>query len=73
VQGKYEQAEKSFDRALEINAENVEALHNKAILLAMKKQFREAAEINKKVLELAPDWPPALRFRDRLDRMFKKE
>jgi len=73
VQGKYDEAEKAFDRALEINAENVEALHNKAILLAMKKQFREALEINKKVLELAPDWPPAVRFRERLDRIFKKE
>ena len=73
VQGKLDEAEKAFDRALEINAENIEALHNKAILLAMKKQFREAAEINKRVLELAPDWPPAIRFRERLDRVLKKE
>jgi tetratricopeptide (TPR) repeat protein len=73
AQGKYDEAEKAFDRALEINAENIEALHNKAILLALKKQFREASEINKKVLELAPDWPPAVRFRERLDRLFKKE
>jgi tetratricopeptide (TPR) repeat protein len=73
AQGKYEDAEKAFDRALEINPKNIEALHNKAILLAMKKQFREAAEINKKVLELAPDWPPAIRFRQRLDQLFKKE
>lgn len=64
-----------------INLENLaaeekrwdEALHNKAILLAMKKQFREALEINKKMLQLAPDWPPAVRFRERLDRIFKKE
>ena len=73
AQGKFDEAEKAFDRALEINSENIEALHNKAILLAMKKQFREAAEINKKVLELAPNWAPAVRFRDRLAKMFKKE
>ncbi|UCE42179.1 MAG: glycosyltransferase family 39 protein [Candidatus Aminicenantes bacterium] len=72
-QGKYDEAERAFDRALEINAESVEALHNKAILLAMKKQFREASEINKRVLKLAPDWPPAIRFRERLDRILKKE
>jgi 4-amino-4-deoxy-L-arabinose transferase-like glycosyltransferase len=73
VQGKYDEAEKAFDRALKINAENVEALHNKAILLAMKKQFREASEINQKVLKLAPGWPPAVSFRERLDRILKKE
>ena len=73
AQGNFDEAEKAFDRALEINAENIETLHNKAILLAMKKQFREALEINKKVLQLAPDWPPAIRFRERLDRILKKE
>jgi 4-amino-4-deoxy-L-arabinose transferase-like glycosyltransferase len=73
VLGKYEEAEKAFDRALEINAKNIEALHNKAVLLALKKQFLEALEVNKKVLELAPGWPPALNFRERLDRILKKE
>jgi 4-amino-4-deoxy-L-arabinose transferase-like glycosyltransferase len=73
AQGKYDEAEKAFDRALEINAENIEALHNKAILLAIKKQFREASEINKKVLELAPDWPPAVRLRERLNQILRKE
>ncbi len=70
--GNYEEAEKAFDRALEINPENVEALHNKAVLLALKKQFHDALEINKKVLQLAPDWPPAVRFRDRLNKVLKK-
>jgi tetratricopeptide (TPR) repeat protein len=71
--GMYDEAEKAFDRALEINPENVEALHNKAILLAMKNKFHEALEINKKVLHLAPDWPPAVRFRERLHKILSKE
>jgi tetratricopeptide (TPR) repeat protein len=71
--GKYDEAEKAFDRAFAINPENVEALHNKAILLAMKKQYREALEINERVLQLAPDWPPAIRFRERLNQIQKKE
>jgi len=71
--GDYDEAEKAFDRALEINPDNVEALHNKAILLALKKKFQEAFEINKIVLQLAPDWPPAVRFRERLDQILKKE
>lgn len=71
--GKYEEAEKAFDRALSINPDNVEALHNKAILLAMKEHFQEALEINRKVLQLAPGWAPAVRFRERLDKILKKE
>ena len=73
AKGKYDEAEKALDRALEINAGNIEALHNKAVLLAMKKQFQEALIINKRVLEMDPDWPPAIRFRERLERLLKKE
>lgn len=71
--GNYEEAEKAFDRALEINPDSIEALHNKAILMAMKKMFQEALEINSKVLELSPGWPPALRFRERIEQILKKE
>jgi tetratricopeptide (TPR) repeat protein len=71
--GKYDEAEKAFDRAFTINPENVEALHNKAILLAMKKQYRDALEINERVLQLAPDWPPAIRFRERLNQIQKEK
>ena len=70
---KYDEAEKAFDRAFAINPENVEALHNKAILLAMKKQYREALEVNERVLQLAPDWPPAIRFRERLNQIQKEK
>jgi len=71
--GKYDEAEKAFDRAFTINPENIEALHNKAILLAMKKQYRDALEINERVLQLAPDWPPAIRFRERLNQIWKEK
>jgi 4-amino-4-deoxy-L-arabinose transferase-like glycosyltransferase len=71
--GKLDEAEKAFDRAFAINPENVEALHNKAILLAMKKRYREALEINERVLQLAPDWPPAIRFRERLNQIQKEK
>ncbi len=71
--GNYEEAEKAFDRALEVNPDSIEALHNKAVLLAMKKKYQEALEINLKVLDLSPDWPPAVRFRERIERILKKE
>jgi len=71
--GNYDEAEKAFDRALEINPDSIEALHNKAILMAMKKKFQEALEFNSKVLELSPGWPPALRFRERIEQILKKE
>jgi hypothetical protein len=57
---------------LGINPDNVEALHNKAILLAMKKNFEGALEINMRVLQLAPDWPPAVRLRERLVKIIEK-
>jgi tetratricopeptide (TPR) repeat protein len=71
--GKYDEAEQELYRALEINPASVEALHNLAILLAQKKRFEEALAINKKVLQLAPGWPPAVRFRKRLDQILNKK
>jgi tetratricopeptide (TPR) repeat protein len=71
--GRLDEAEKAFDRAFAINPENIEALHNKAILLAMKKMYREALEINERVLQLAPDWTPAVRFRERLNQIQKEK
>lgn len=70
--GRYEEAEKAFDQALAINPDNIEALHNKAVLLAMKKRFQEALEVNRRVLLRAPDWPPAVRLRERLNKVLKK-
>jgi tetratricopeptide (TPR) repeat protein len=71
--GQFDYAERAFARALEINPENVEALHNISILLAMKGQYEKALEVNRKVLRLVPDWPPALQFRTRLDQRLKKK
>jgi len=71
--GQFDYAERAFARALEINPENVEALHNISILLAMKGQYEKALEVNGKVLRLVPDWPPALQFRTRLDQRLKKK
>ena len=71
--GNYDEAEKAFDRALAINPGSIEALHNKAIVMAMKKRFQDALEINTRVLELSPGWPPAVRFRERIERILKKE
>ncbi|MDH5744368.1 MAG: tetratricopeptide repeat protein, partial [Candidatus Aminicenantes bacterium] len=71
--GQFDYAERAFARALEINPENVEALHNISILLAMKDQYEKALEVNRKVLRLVPDWPPALQFRTRLDQRLKKK
>jgi len=68
----YDEAKEAFDRALEINAENVEALHNKAVLFALEKRYREALELNKKVLHLVPGYAPALRFREKLERVMQE-
>jgi tetratricopeptide (TPR) repeat protein len=70
--GLYNEAEKAFDRAFAINPENIEALHNKAILFALRKQYLEALEINERVLQLDTDWPPALRFLERINRLLKE-
>ncbi len=71
--GDLDKAERQFDLALGINPKNVEALHNKSVLMARKGNVEGALELNRKVLELEPGLEPALRFRDKLEKMVKKE
>ena len=55
--------------ALAINPESVEALHNKAVLTARQGDFGEARRLNRRVLELAPDWQPALALKTKLEKI----
>ncbi len=71
--GRLEEAEAHFDQALKLNPKNRLALHNKSILLVKKGKLEEALRLNQEVLELSPDWTPALQFRARLDQLLKKK
>jgi len=70
--GKIPEAEAALERALAINPTSVEALHSKSILAAKKGDLDEALSLNRKVLELAPGWEPALRTKARLESQLKK-
>ena len=52
--GKYEEAIVYFDKALEINPDNVEALNNTGVALAKLGKYKEAIECYDKALKLAP-------------------
>lgn len=70
--GKIPEAEAALKRALAINPKSVEALHSQSILAAKKGDLIEALSLNRKVLELAPGWEPALRIKARLEGLLKK-
>jgi tetratricopeptide (TPR) repeat protein len=70
--GKIPEAEAALERALAINPKSVEALHSQSILSAKKGDLIEALSLNRKVLELAPGWEPALRIKARLEGLLKK-
>jgi tetratricopeptide (TPR) repeat protein len=64
--GRTQEAEAHLDRALALNAQNRTALHNKALLLAGRGDLAGARELNRRLLEIEPQNPAALRLRDRL-------
>jgi tetratricopeptide (TPR) repeat protein len=66
--GDVDRALKHLDRALAINPKNIEALHDKAVLAAKQGDWEEARQLNRRVLEMAPDWKPALVLRDKLEK-----
>jgi len=70
--GKIPEAEAALERALSINPRSVEALHSQSILAAKKGNLIEALSLNRKVLELAPGWEPAMRIKARLEGLLKK-
>jgi tetratricopeptide (TPR) repeat protein len=68
ILGDLVKAREHLDRALALNPENVEALHNKAVVAARQGAFDEALSLNRRSLELAPDWKPALVLKDKLEK-----
>jgi len=68
VLGDINRALEHLDRALTINPSNIEALHNKTVLLARQGDLAGASRLNRRVLELAPGWKPALVFKDKLEK-----
>ena len=73
ARGELAKAEQQFDIALKINPANIEALHNKSVLMARKGNFVEALRLNRKVLELSPGLEPALRFKEKIEKLVNKE
>jgi len=68
ILGDLVKAREHLDRALALNPENVEALHNKAVVAARQGAIDEALSLNRRSLELAPDWKPALVLKDKLEK-----
>lgn len=66
--GDLKRAEFHLKKALSINPSNIQALQNFTVLKAKIGNIKEALELNRKVLELAPGWPPALRLRSKLEK-----
>jgi 4-amino-4-deoxy-L-arabinose transferase-like glycosyltransferase len=72
ILGKIPEAEAALERALAINPLSVEALHSQSILAAKEGDLIKALSLNRKVLELAPGWEPALRIKARLEGLLEK-
>ncbi len=68
LRGRTAEADAALDRALAINPRSPEALHNKAALAAMRGDFAAAREFNRRTLEAAPGWAPAVELGRKLDR-----
>lgn len=68
VMGNIPKALEHLDRALAINPMSVAALHDKSVLLARQGNNQDALRLNRKVLELAPGWKPALVLKDKLEK-----
>lgn len=69
----WEKAQTYFQEALQINPENILALHGMAVLMAQKGKFQKAKKWNQKVLQISPRWKPALQFREKLNRLLRKD
>lgn len=71
--GVLDKAEFHLNQALRINPKSKEALHSQSILMAKKGDLDRALKINEVVLKLAPGWPPAVRFRKRLENLIEEK
>ena len=69
AEGEVEAAEELTTLMEALSPESVEALHNKAVLTARQGDFGEARRLNRRVLELAPDWQPALALKTKLEKI----
>jgi tetratricopeptide (TPR) repeat protein len=57
------EAEKSFDKVLELNPRAAEALVGKGLLAVDKYEFKQAEDFAERALKINPRWPEALRLR----------
>ena len=71
--GDLKRAEFHLKRALAINPNNLQALQNFTVLKAKIGNIKGALELNRKVLKLAPGWPPAVRLRKKLEKVIKSK
>jgi len=61
--GQYEEALPYFEKVLEIDSENTDALKAKSFILLLRGEFEEASSILDKVLELNPNDPQAFKLK----------
>jgi len=61
--GQYEKALPYFEKVLEIDSENTDALKAKSFILLLRGEFEEASSILDKVLELNPNDPQAFKLK----------
>ena len=54
-EGRHDEAMERFDRCLQIDPDYVDALLGKAMVHLARKQFDEAIELGKRIVELTPD------------------
>lgn len=71
--GVLDKAEFHLNKALRINPKSKEALHSQSILMAKRGDLEKALKINDEVLRLVPGWPPAVRFRKRLENLIEEK
>ncbi len=68
---RFEDAEKYLIKALKINPRNVLALHNMAVLMAVRGEINEALQFNEETLKFSPEFAPGLQFKKKLERIYK--
>lgn len=64
--GRLEEAGRALEQAVALDGSDARALHDLSLVRAAQGRLEEAARLNRRVLELSPGLPAALRLRDRL-------
>jgi len=66
--GDLDRSSKYLEKSLMLNPDNIEALQNKTVWLAVQSRFNEALVLNRRILEISPGWEPALRLKEKIEK-----